>query len=144
MEDGSRDSRLVAGQATLGITVKVQAGGDGGPHWAAAAGVERQRQLCRVFSRLPGEAWLGLIHGRRWRSLAEDGVLEGALLALHCAETIPSVCDSVVRIYSNFSASCADPEALEGRNSVLPLSVPTVPVTVPGRLNTFVELLSHL
>lgn len=52
VEDGSRDSKLVAGQATQGITVKVQAGRDGGPYWAAAAGVERQRQLCKVFSRL--------------------------------------------------------------------------------------------
>lgn len=45
------------GQTPQGITVKVQAGGDGDLCWAAAMGVGRKRQLCSVFL---GLTWGGL------------------------------------------------------------------------------------
>lgn len=53
VENGSKEGKLAGGQTpTQGITVKVQAGGDGDLHWAAALGVKRKRQLCNVFSGL--------------------------------------------------------------------------------------------
>lgn len=54
VENGFKEGKLVGGQdpPPRGITVKVQAGGDGDLHWAAALGVERKRQLCNVFSGL--------------------------------------------------------------------------------------------